>query len=392
MNSAISRVIKNLPVASLEAYFTAVHSTAVEDLDWKEEASVVKKELFGVTENINGEILALLTSDAARIDSLTDELGQNILKHFVRDNELEEYFALENEYDRVLWLFLKDSGRFLQVEDSWYTDTKRQGRMWEAFVGPEKASISTDTQHLEEFKAKLMELFRAVGNIKVDVYDRMRTDGEENEVEIIQIMVYREDLPATQLAFENNDLVSKIVRPVKEVALTYEPESGYIEIVAEGKEHRKAITKLFSENLLQSPIDGGKIPLKQYDIQKLLNPVVLSFDPEDGIESVKVTLLKVNPPNSNNSVTLDVATKEERSIYDLSKEYFGDNDPLKSGFRLNQVRISIKFMPDQESRRGKILHVKIREPNGCDLKSKSQKEKLIGDKYLDRWELVKTIQ
>lgn len=149
---------------------------------------------------------------------------------------------------------------------------------------------------------------------------------------------------------------------------------------------------MFSENLLQSPIDGEKIPLKQYDIQKLLNPVVLSFDPEDGIESVKVTLLKVNPLDSNNSVTLDVATKEERSIYDLSKEYFGDNDPLKSGFRLNQVRISIKFMPDQESRRGKILHVKIREPNGCDLKSKSHKEKLIGDKYLDRWELVKTLQ
>ena len=103
-------------------------------------------------------------------------------------------------------------------------------------------------------------------------------------------------------------------------------------------------------------------------------------------------MLKVARPNSNNSVTLDVAAREERSIYDLSKDYFGDNDPLKSGFKLKQVRISIKFMPDDESRRGKILHVKIREPNGCDLKSKFYKEKLIGDKYLDKWGLVKTIQ
>jgi hypothetical protein len=49
-------------------------------------------------------------------------------------------------------------------------------------------------------------------------------------------------------------------------------------------------------------------------------------------------------------------------------------------------------MPDHESRRGKVLHIKIREPNGCDLKSKSQKENLIGDKYLAQWGLVKTIQ
>ena len=45
-----------------------------------------------------------------------------------------------------------------------------------------------------------------------------------------------------------------------------------------------------------------------------------------------------------------------------------------------------------ESRRGKVLHVTIREPNGCNLKSKSQKEKLIGEKYLERWELVETVQ
>jgi hypothetical protein len=319
-------------------------------------------------------------------------LGQSILKNFVKDEELKKYNQLKNESDRVLWMFLNDNNRFLQVEDCWYTDTRRQGRMWEAFMGPEELDVSTDTGDLLSFKNKLMDLFRAVGHIKVDVYERTRSDGEDNEVEIIQIMVYREDLPSTQLAFEREKLVSKIVRPVKEVALTYEPKKGDIEIIAEGQEHRKAIVKIFSETLLHTLIGGEKIPLKQFDIQSLLKPRTLSFDSMDGIESVKVTMLKISPPNSNNNITLDVATKEERSIYDLSKEYFGENDPLKSGFRLNAVRISIKFMPDHESRRGKVLHIKIREPNGCDLKSKSQKENLIGDKYLAQWGLVKTIQ
>lgn len=392
MSSAISKLIKNLPDESLKAYFSGPQSSIAKEIDWEADGASIKRNLLEISSSISGEEFASLNSDAERIDSLTDEIGQSILKHFVKNEEIGEYYALKNEHDRALWIFLKDPERFLQVEDCWYTDTRRQGRTWDAFIGPENLAISTNEDHLSSFRNKFMGLFRAAGKVKVDIFERIRLDDDENEVEIIQIMVYREDLPSTQLAFDNDDLVPKIVRLVKEVALTYEPKSGYIEIIAEGKENRKAVTKIFSETLLQSPIEGSNIPIKQYDIQKLLKPVVLSFDPEDGIESAKVTMLKIFRPNSNNSVTLDVATKEEQSIYDVSKEYFGDNDPLKSGFRLKQVRISIKFMPDGASRRGKTLHVKIIEPNVCDLKSKSQKERLIGDKYLDRWELVKTIK
>ena len=392
MSSDIFKFIKNVPVESLKAYFNDAHPDLAVDVAWDSDDKSIRNSLLAISEKLAGDKLASFRFDTERVNSLTDELGQSILKHFVRDEELNEYYQLKNEFDRVLWMFRNDANRFLQVEDCWYTDTRRQGRMWEAFVGPDKLVISTDAENLSSFKNKLLELYRATGNIKIDIYERMRSDGEGNEVEIIQIMVYREDLPSTQLEFENENLVSKTVRLVKEVALTYEPNNGHIEIVAEGKEYRKSITKIFSETLLQSPIEGENLPLKLYDIQSLLKPRTLSFDPADGIESVKVTMLKVARPNSNNTVTLDVATREESNIYDVSNEYFGDNDPLRSGFRLKQVRISIKFMPDNESRVGKILHVKIREPNGCDLKSKSQKEKLIGDKYLVQWDLVKTIQ
>jgi hypothetical protein len=391
MSSEVTRFLKKTPINSLQKYFESVHEELAEDIDWDEDESPVRKSLLSLADTLSGETLAILKSDAERINSLTDELGQNILKHSVTNDELEEYFQLENEHDRVLWLFLNDAIRFRQVEDSWYTDTGRNGRMWDAFIGPKGISVSDSPEDILAFKKKIMEQFRTAGKVQVDIYKRARTDSEDNQIELIQIMVYREDLPSTQLAFEDETLVSLIVRPVKEVALTYEPDTGQIEVVVEGTENRKAIPKIFSEMLLKTPIDGQKIPLKHYNIQSLLKERTLSVDSEDGIESVNVTMLKVAPPNSYNTVTLEVAAKEERSIYDVSKDYFGDSDPLKSGFTLKQARISIKFMPDAESSRGKILHVKIREPNGCDLKSKSQKEKLIGDKYLAKWGLVETI-
>ena len=50
-------------------------------------------------------------------------------------------------------------------------------------------------------KKNYFALFRAAGRIKVDVYDRTYVDGEDEETTVTQIMVYREDLPSTQLAF-----------------------------------------------------------------------------------------------------------------------------------------------------------------------------------------------
>lgn len=392
MASAITRLIKNLPKNSLETFFSGVHASIAQTIDWEADPSALRKSLLEATSKIVGKPLATLLSDAGRIDALTDELGQTILKHSVHKDELNDYFELANEHDRALWLFLTDQDRFRQVEDLWYVDTNRQSRMWDAFLGPQDSSLDTSEQNLSAFREKLLALFRAAGKVKIDVYDKTYPDGGDNEVAVTQIMVYREDLPSTQLAFEDDNLVRRIFRPVKEVALTYEPISGHIEVIAEGKEQRREIAIIFSEMLLQSPIGGEGIPLRHYDIQKLLKSKVLSTDPEDGIEFAKVTLLKVAPLNSNNNVTLDLPTSEGKTIYDVANAYFGDSNPLKSGFRLRKARISIKFMPDEESRRGKILHVVLGEPNGCNLKSKTQKEKLIGEKYLERWGLVEPMQ
>ena len=109
-------------------------------------------------------------------------------------------------------------------------------------------------------------------------------------------MIYREGLPDSYLAFENNDLVTKVRRPVNEMVITYEPKTGAIEVIADGKECREELVKLFSATLLQSPLDEAqRVPLKKYDISKLLQPCNFTTDPEDGIEQVKVMMLALKP-------------------------------------------------------------------------------------------------
>ena len=141
--------------------------------------------------------------------------------------------------------------------------------------------------------------------------------------------------------------------------------------------------------MLQTEIEGETVPLKQYDISKLLRQFDFPTDPDDGIASVKVTMLKLKPQDNSNKVTLEVAARETRTIYEVSQEWFNTHDPLRNGFYLSQVKLAIYFTPDEENRRGKVVPVKIIWPNGCDLKDKTEKERLIGDKYLKRWGLLR---
>lgn len=56
-----------------------------------------------------------------------------------------------------------------------------------------------------------------------------------------------------------------------------------------------------------------------------------------------------------------------------------------------QAKLAITFYPELGARRGKVLTVTITMPNGCDLKNRTERERMIGEKYLERWSLVQDI-
>jgi len=57
-----------------------------------------------------------------------------------------------------------------------------------------------------------------------------------------------------------------------------------------------------------------------------------------------------------------------------------------------QAKINTRLRPENGYGRGKVLPVKISMPNGCDLRSRTDKERLIGEKYLKRWGLLEEVQ
>ena len=392
MTANIAKFFRHTPAISLEKYFLEFPSPVSEAVDWSDLPLNVSKPLIMAVDDLTEDDLAMLNTNSERINEMTDEIGQDALMAVVSAEDLSEYENLQSGHDRALYVYLRNPEAFKRAEDIRFSDAYRKSRMWAGFLGPKESDVSKDPLDRELFKDKVSALSQASGKVKIEVFTRTKPYADGQELKLVQVMIYREGLPESFNVFDQDDLVSQIVRPVREVVLSYEPQSGQIEIIADDSAIREEVVKAFAETLLGTEIDGERVPLKQYDLSKLLNQYDFPTDPDDGIENVKISMLKLRPYDSTNKVTLEVGAKEQKTIHQMSREWFAMHDPLGGGFLVAQVKLTIKFAADSESPRGKTIPVKISYPNNCDLKSRTEKERLIGDKYLKKWGLLKEIE
>jgi hypothetical protein len=114
-------------------------------------------------------------------------------------------------------------------------------------------------------------------------------------------------------------------------------------------------------------------------------------DSEDGIKTVRVVCLRLSPHGGSGKLTFEVPRGAPETLYELSSEWFGHHDPLQSGFRVQHAKLAVEFHPEPGTRRGKVLGVELTAPHRCNLKNRTRHERLIGEKYLERWKLLEAV-
>jgi hypothetical protein len=387
--AAITQFIRHTPRPALETYLGNHAPQLSGSFTWPQSDNDHVKPLLQAVDTMDRDERELLRHNAERINEMTDEEGQNALLSVVTDQNA--FNARENAHDRAMWVFINNPTAFRHAEETRYANHNRLGRMWDGFVGPKNQNIASDPLNMEMFRARLADIFGKDTKMKIEAYRREVIDEEDSVALIDQIVVYKEGLPDSYQELEKDELVVKIRRPVYELIICYEPENGVIEVIAQGKEQRESIARLFSEVLLGVEIEGARIPLRQYDISSLSKQRNFPTDPEDGIESVKVVSVKLKPTNGAGSLIIDIPSKHSASIHQQSQEWFQQNDPFKNGFIIHMAKIVVQFYPLPGERRGKAMPLKITMPNRCDLKSRTERERMIGEKYLQRWGLLKEI-
>lgn len=387
MASVVS-FIRNTPPDALHAYFDQNAVELPRAVNWNAPNHEIVRALIEAVDEMDDLAVARVKADAERVAKMTDEAGQTALYGVVDDRaRLDE---LGNSYHRALWMFLNRPAEFARAEDARFTDEHRRGRMWDGFIGTPNMELRRDPESLAAFRQAIRERFGS-NNVHIDIYDRSRPTFEGEDCELVQVIVFREGLPDDDLAFdERGTLIRRPRRPVFEAALTYETATGVIEVVANDRESREDMVRFMARDLLGIEFRQERLPFRSYDLSVLLRPFDFPTDPEDQIASVEVKQLRLMPLDSvGERVTLECLRRTDRTIWVMAQERFGATNPLPAGWVATQAKLTIRFHAVGGSRRGRTLPLTITMPHGCNLKDQTEREQMIGEKYLRAWGILR---
>lgn len=385
--ASVTNFIRNTPASSLQAYFSHAGMLASMPIDWSATEPEVVRGVIKAVDEMDEQARARVINDGERVSALADDPGQTALYSVIDDRARLD--ALASGQDRSLWMFLNFPVLFRHAEEVRFTDEKRRGRSWDGFVGAPNLDLRRDEAALNAFKAALRKRF-AAANVHVDIFDRVRSALDGDDHELVQITVYREGLPDDQLAFDATGvLVRQPYRPVFEAAMTYEPATGVIEVVAKDRESRAEMALFLARDLLGVDFRKEKVPLRRFNLGVLLTPFEFPTDIEDRIERVEVRALRLMPLDApGDRITLECTSQGSWNIWSMAQLRLRQGATLNGDYVCTQVRLIVWFHPKDGAKRGRRLPLMITMPHGCNLKEQTEEEQLIGEKYLRRWGIL----
>jgi hypothetical protein len=381
----LAQFLRSTPSSALQSYFATRSADLPQDLPWDDPPHVLLAALIQAVDALDRGTSDQVLADAERIGALSDEAGETALYSVTRHRS--HLNKLENSHARAVWMFLNDPVGFGHAEEIRFADDKRHGRQWDGFILPPGCVVARNGAQHAAFEQAIADQFDS-RYVKVELCDRARASLNGNDKRLVQVVVYREGRSGDLHQFVDGKLARRNHRPVIEAALTYESDSGTVEVVASAKETREQLVRMFATHLLGSLFFGEHLPMRHYSLQPLRQAFSFPTDPEDGIEAVRVTQLRLMPYGSQGErITLECQRRSEQTIWKLAEERLNQRNGL-ADYRLVQAQFSITFRGGPGRRGGRILPVRISIPKGCDLKDRTQHERLVGEKYLKRWGLL----
>jgi hypothetical protein len=273
-------------------------------------------------------------------------------------------------------VFLNDRTTFRHAEEVRFADAKRFGRIWEGFECQPHLTVARGGAAVDAFRRTVAERFGST-NVEVEICDRSRPTLDSPDAALVQAAVYREGRAGDVLEFVDGRLSRRPHKPVIEAALTYEPAAGVIEVVAAARETREDLVRLFAEHLLGTPFQGQRLPIRQFSLDRLRQPFDFPTDPEDGIDSVRITMMKLMAYETQGErITVECMRGAEKPIWQLAAERLKDQEQGIEGHAIIAVRLAIKFRAAPGARGGRTLPVTITMPKGCDLKDRTERERI----------------
>ena len=389
--AAIAKLIRHTPGDDLKVYFTSRSDEFLGSaVAWAGPKNAVLKQVLGVVDRLDEGTRNRLALEAERIDSMTSEVGQAAILSVVDPATRAKLTAMESHYARALWLYTSDRRKFDQAADVCFFENARSVRTWDGFVSSPGRTVRRDAAALSALEKEVQALFAEGDVCKAEVFERERIADDGTVSKLVHVSVYRECMPNSALVFRDSDLDLLIYQPARELAFSYDPATGAIDVVSNTKDSRVKLAQIFVKHLLGIPEEAKPLPIRRIRMSRLLDPSPFTWDPEDGISTVTVKLLKVLPVHGRAFITIDLRDKDD-NVLSVLRDMSRAPDSGFANCTVYEAVILVQFKPDRSNPRGKKISIRLRHPNGCDLTEKTAKERLLANKCLRRWGIFEEV-
>lgn len=173
----------------------------------------------------------------------------------------------------------------------------------------------------------------------------------------------------------------------------YEPATGVLEIIARGgKPVYLPLRRALCKTILGIEVDDEAPDKPVYKIDHLLQPgFSLATDPADRIAEVRIKQLRLLPKQAVVGLqSFDARFHNHVSLADVNvaiDRLLGAFNLTRQQVSVTQVSFQIQMMGDGQ-KKGRKMTFHVNRPNTCDLKSKPDDMRVIGDRCLRKWGIV----
>ena len=396
MNDAenLSKLLGHLPPALFREFMAEEFSVTMPELDAKKPKKEQREQMEVTLSALGVSERQRIEEVAERIVLLSDGAGQDVIEGFkddIFDEAAREAFAaIPNQYQRALWLHVNEPVIFEEALNARQADVFRQSAScYSGYMAPANLAVLHDEAAKSVFHQNVaQQLGCSADAVAIQIFKRLRPDTQTGEdVGLYQISIHHNRPPEIIDCVQASELVPQEVIRAVSSHITYEPANGHLEVLSKDTSGREALARIVADSLLQSPITGDKIPLKQYDYQSLAAPRNFDLTGEP-VAYVKVVELGYSAANGR-SLLVKIWTKDVDDIYTAARSLISPTFDFRN-HQLNYAKLSIKLKKVGNDR-PRTITVILRDDNKCNIKTKREKDRALCDRLLAKWHLVKEI-
>lgn len=327
------------------------------------------------------------------VHELSDPKGHKVLIEELEwqcPERLEEFAGLKSPADKALWAYLETRNAFDQAAIFARAEALRTGGLanrWNSL--PKKPITSTP-----KLKAALEAEIRAF-------YWNKELRGEVCEVHHYQrlggadfFFAYLPDWPDKQLIFdEEHNLAPREESYAFSNVFVYSPSDGAIDLIAKGgKKVRLPLRRAFCRAVFGIEVDDDEPLRASYKLDQLLDPAfAFATMPEDMLASVRLRRLRIVPRVSVPSLEyVELKFSEHASRADtltVINQQLAALGVERSQISATQASIQLLFIGEGE-KKGKKMTFSVSLPNTCDISTKPDDVRVVGERCIQRWRIV----